>query len=218
MNKESQRKQWIKTGAIGGLLGGGLYFAAAFIPMPDLLVYISAFAFGPLLAIGCTGLYYFLSATDESPRLQIAVVSAIAGGITLLLMLTVQQSVFSVIEKTPATSSAEIKTVGERINKGLNNVQLGMDIAWDVLICTATILFGYSMMKKTGFWRIIGFIGLALGFLLLGFNMYYFPKPPDSVGSIDWGPFVAIWYLVVSIILLTKKGLLSTSTLSANKT
>jgi hypothetical protein len=205
MNKEKYRTQWIKTGCICGMLGGCLYFVAAFIPMPDLLVYIAAFAFGPLLAIGCTGLYYFLSATDESPRLQIAVVSAIAGGIMLLLMLTVQQSVFSVLEKTPAESTAEIKAVGERINKGLNNIQLGMDIAWDVLICIATILFSYSMVKRKDFWKIIGFIGLALGFLLLGFNLYYFPKPPDSVGSIDWGPFVAIWYLAVSIILLTKK-------------
>jgi hypothetical protein len=205
MTKENFRNLWIKTGGICGLLGGCLYFAAAFIPMPDLLVYIAAFAFGPLLAIGCTGLYYFLSASDESPRLQIAAVSAIAGGITLLLMLTVQQSIFSVMEKTPATSSAEIKAVGERINNGLNNVQLGMDIAWDVLICTATILFSYSMIKKTGFWKIFGFIGLVLGLLLLGFNLYYFPKPPDSVGSIDWGPFVAIWYLAVSVILLTKK-------------
>lgn len=205
MNKENHRKQWIKTGAICGLLGGCLYFAAAFIPMPDLLVYITAFAFGPLLAIGCTGLYYFLSANDESPRLQIAVVSAIAGGITLLLMLTVQQAVFSVLEKTPAAGSEDIKAVSERINKGLNNVQLGMDIAWDVLICTATILFGYSMIKRKDFWKIIGFIGLALGLLLLAFNLYYFPKPPDSVGSIDWGPFVAIWYLVVSVLLLTKK-------------
>jgi hypothetical protein len=67
MNKETHRALWIKTGCICGLAGGLLYFAAAFIPMPDLLVYIAAFAFGPLLAIGCTGLYYFLSANDESP-------------------------------------------------------------------------------------------------------------------------------------------------------
>jgi purine-cytosine permease-like protein len=110
-----------------------------------------------------------------------------------------------VLEKTPANSSEEIKAVSERINKGLNNVQLGMDITWDVLICTATILFSYSMIKKTGSWKIVGFIGLALGLLLLSFNLYYFPKPPESVGSIDWGPFVAIWYLAVSVILLTKK-------------
>ena len=211
MNKENNRNLWIKTGAICGLLSGGLYFASAFIPMPDKLVYIAAFAFGPLLAIGCTGLYYFLSATDESPRLQIAVVSAIAGGVTLLLMLTVQQSIFSVLEKTPAESSAEIKAVGERINKGLNNVQLGMDVAWDVLICTATILFGYSMIKRKGFWKIVGFIGLALGLLLLGFNLFYFPIPPADAGSIDWGPFVAIWYLALSLILLSRRGLLTRS-------
>jgi hypothetical protein len=90
-------------------------------------------------------------------------------------MLTVQLSVFSVLEKTPADSSAEIKAVGERINKGLNNIQLGMDIAWDVLICTATILFSDSMIKRKDFWKMVGFIGLTPGLLLLGFNLYYFP-------------------------------------------
>jgi hypothetical protein len=206
MNTEKQRNAWIKTGGICGLLGGCMYFAAAFLTMPDLLVYIAAFGFGPMLAIGCTGIYYFLSADDSSPRLQIAVTCAIAGGITLLLMLTVQQSIFETIEKTPENSSAEILAVGKRINKGLNSIHYGLDIAWDVLISLATILFGYSMIKKTGLWKIAGFIGLALGLLLLVFNLYHFPKPPESVGSIDWGPFVALWYLAVfAIIMQTKK-------------
>lgn len=206
MNKETQLNTWIKTGAICGLLGGCMYFAAAFLTMPDLLVYIAAFGFGPMLAIGCTGIYYFLSAGDSSPRLQIAVVSAIAGGITLLLMLTVQQSIFSMIEKTPEGSSAEIITIGKRINKGLNSIHYGLDIAWDVLISIATILFGYSMIKKTALWKISGIIGLVSGLLLLAFNLYHFPTPPESAGSIDWGPFVAIWYLAVFvIIMLTRK-------------
>ncbi len=206
MNKETQLNTWIKTGAICGLLGGCMYFAAAFLTMPDLLVYIAAFGFGPMLAIGCTGIYYFLSAGDSSPRLQIAVVSAIAGGITLLLMLTVQQSIFSMIEKTPEGSSAEIINIGKRINKGLNSIHYGLDIAWDVLISIATILFGYSMIKKTALWKISGIIGLASGLLLLAFNLYHFPTPPESAGSIDWGPFVAIWYLAVFVIMmLTRK-------------
>ena len=205
MNKENQQNAWIKTGSICGLLGGCMYFAAAFLTMPDLLVYIAAFGFGPLLAIGCTGIYYFLSDGDSSPRLQIAVVSAIAGGITLLLMLTVHQSIFSMTEKTPDNSSAEIMAVGKRMNKGLNSIHYGLDIAWDVLISVATILFGYSMTKKTALWKIAGFIGLALGLLLLAFNLYHFPIPPESAGSIDWGPFTAMWYLFIFILLLTRK-------------
>ena len=86
-----------------------------------------------------------------------------------------------------------------------------MDVAWDVLICTATILFGYSMIKRKGFWKIVGFIGSALGLLLLGFNLFYFPIPPADAGSIDWGPFVAIWYLALSLILLSRRGLLTRS-------
>jgi uncharacterized membrane protein YedE/YeeE len=204
MNRKPNHIQWIKTGAICGLLGAVVYFGAAFAPLPDLLVYIFAFAFGPLLAIGCAGIYYFLSIQDNSPRLQIAVVSAVAGGITLLIMLTVQQSIFGILEENKKTGLID-QVVQKNINNGLNSIHWGLDIAWDILISVATILFGYSMFKRTGIWKWLGLLGLLLGLLLLSFNLYFFPHPPASFDSIDWGPFVALWYIIVFITLLASK-------------
>ena len=188
---------WIKTGSICGLLGMLLYFAAAFIPMPPLGTYIAAFAFGPLLAIGCAGLFYYLTESDYSPRVMIATISGVAAGVILLLMLTVQQSSFAVMTKYATAGIAEINAGQKYITDGLNSIHFGMDIAWDILISIATILFGYSLTKKTLYWKILGIAGSALGLLLLSFNLYHFPTPPESVGSLDWGPFVAIWYIVL---------------------
>jgi hypothetical protein len=202
---------WMKTGSICGLLSMLVYFAAAFIPMPPVLSYATAFAIGPLLAIGCAGLFYFLIHDDYSPRVMIAMVSGVAASIFLLLMLTVQQSSFAIMDKSAdADAGVEIKAGQKYITDGLNSVHFGMDIAWDVLISIATILFGYSLTKKNLYWKILGIVGSILGLLLLSFNIYHFPNPPESVQSVDWGPFVAIWYIllfssVVSVFVRKKK-------------
>lgn len=205
MKDQQLVSQWIKTGAICGILGGSFYFTAAFLPMPDMLVYIAAFGFGPLLAIACTGLFYFLSDGDKSPRLQIALVSAIAGCVLLVAMLTVQQSIFVSLKGFSQATDEIGKTARTQLGAGLNSVQLGLDVAWDIFISIAVILFSYSMFKKSLLWKIVGSVGLVLGLLLLFFNLYYFPTPPIDVDSIDWGPFVAIWLLIVFIFLLTVK-------------
>jgi hypothetical protein len=77
-----------------------------------------------------------------------------------------------------------------------------MDVAWDVLISAAVILFGIGMLSHERFGRIFGSAGIILGALLLVFNLWYFPSPPAAAGSIDWGPAVALWLLIVSLQLL----------------
>jgi hypothetical protein len=201
----SIRLQWIKTGAIAGVIGIVCYFAAAFMPLPDSVSYLAAFAFGPLLAVGLSGLYFFLSATDKSPRVTIAWVSAIAGGVVLLIMLTVQQSLFNTILKAKdSLKNADTNTVAF-VKEGLNSIHFGMDIAWDILICTSTILFGFTMLRKPGIWKAAGAAGIVSGMLLIGFNLYFFPDPPESVGSIDFGPLVALWLAGLFILLLIKR-------------
>lgn len=193
-------KSWIKTGGICGLLGGCSYFLAAFVEMPHFFTYMFAFAFAPLLGVGCTGLFYFLAQKDGAPRLRIAWVSAIAGCLLLLAMLTVQQSIFSTIQQFPKRGDGSVST---EFIAGLDSIQLGLDVAWDIMISISLILFCYSMMRQSLFWKITGVIGLILGLLLLFFNLYYFPTPPAEANSIDWGPLVALWLLFVFAMLLT---------------
>lgn len=204
MNNSTELKvTWIKTGGICGVASIVTYLLAAFAPLPDTLSYAAAFAFGPLVAIGAWGLYHGLALHRDSPLPQIATMFAIAGGVTVLLMLTTQQSIFGVMaaamEKSnePATKAAY-----EQIEHGLNSIHWGLDVAWHVLISVAVILFGVSMLKHPRFGKIFGALGIILGSLLLGFNLYHFPTPPASVDSIDWGPFVALWMAAAFVLLL----------------
>lgn len=193
---DSFTRDWIRTGATCGLLSVASYLGAAFLPLPDTLAYAAAFAFGPLLAVGCTGLYHCLAESRRTPLLQIAAAAAVAGGVTVLLMLTVQQSIFA------ARLAADGAAGAAPLGAGLNAVHLGLDVAWDVLIGLAVVLFGLAMVGHPQFGGVVGATGSALGVLLVVFNLWYFPEPPGSAGSIDWGPFVALWLLGVFGMLL----------------
>lgn len=203
MNKPLQQKlSWIRVGGSCGLAGIALYLAAAFAPLPDMLGYAAAFGFGPLLAVSAIGLYHCLALRRDGPLVQIATLLAIAGGITVLIMLTTQQAIFSLMQKAVVQAGEpSAQEVYKKISTSLNAVHLGLDVAWDVLIAAAVILFGLSMLKHPAFGMIVGGLGILLGSLLLVFNLHYFPTPPASAESIDWGPFVALWFVVVFVML-----------------
>ena len=191
---------WIRTGGVCGLLGIASYLAAAFAPLPDVAAYAAAFAFGPLLAVGLAGARHLLVLERPGPLVDVAALFGVAAGFTVLAMLTVQQAIFG-------RSAAAIAAAGEtpdaqvlrQVRDGLNSVHLGLDVAWDVLIATSVLLFGLAMLRHPRFGHVLGGLGVALGALLLGFNLWFFPTPPASAGSIDWGPFVALWSLAVFV-------------------
>ena len=190
-------------GGICGILGIASYLAAAFAPLPDFLGYVAAFAFGPLVSISSVGLYHWLADGRRTPLLQIATGFGIAAGVTLLIMLTTQQAIFGV-QKARIASANEPSAVEtyRKVSEGLNAVHYGIDVAWDVLIASAVILFGIAMMRHNLFLKVFGAVGVVIGLLLLSFNLWYFPTPPGGAGSIDWGPLTALWMLVSFVILL----------------
>ena len=198
-NQISTSIQWMKTGAICGLAGIVAYLLAAFVPMPDFISYLAAFAFGPLLSVAFLGLYHAIALYKKTPLLQIGTLLSVAGGITVLIMLCVQQSIFVTLKQMKAESSPDVYS---KLSDGLNSVQLGLDVAWDVLIASGTILVAITMLTHPRFGKIVGGVGFILGLLLLIFNIYYFPTPPADARSIDWGPFVALWYGIVSVMTL----------------
>lgn len=186
---------WMRVGGWGGLAGIAAYLAAAFAPLPDLAGYACAFAFGPLVAVGALGLRQALSLHRRSPVVDLAAVFAVGAGFTVLAMLTVQQAIFAKVFGAGAEVEAQLRA-------GLNAVHFGLDVAWDVLIGAATVLLGWAMLGHPRFGRVLGSLGIILGGLLLGFNLGYFPTPPDAAGSIDWGPFVALWMVATNVLLL----------------
>lgn len=191
-------RSWMRVGAACGLTGGLAYALAAFAPLPDVLGYAAAFAFGPLLALGLVGLYHGLATAGRGPLLQSALILGVAGGMTVLIMLTVQQAVFALMgDAIAGAADPAAADVYRRVREGGNAVQLGLDVAWDVMIGASVVLFAIAMLRHPAFGRVVGGIGILLGLLLLAFNLHYFPVPPADAESIDWGPFVALWMMAV---------------------
>ncbi|MBK7144664.1 MAG: hypothetical protein IPH76_05455 [Xanthomonadales bacterium] len=205
MSAMTNETTWARIGGASGTLAILGYLAAAFVPMPDVLTLTTAFAFGPLLAVGAVGLHRGIARWRGSALTQIAAGFAVAGGATVLIMLSVQQAIFVTLADLRGSAGSE-PAVGMQGVEALGHaVHLGIDVAWDVLISTAVALFSAAMCRRGGWSRVMGLTGLALGLLLLGFNLWFFPEPPVSVESIDWGPFVALWLLAVFVALGSRR-------------
>lgn len=82
---------------------------------------------------------------------------------------------------------------------GVNRVQLGLDVAFDIFVTISWILFGLNIAKSPRFSKILGYIGCLLALGLLTLNLYTFPNPPADSGLFDLGPFLALWIFVVYI-------------------
>jgi hypothetical protein len=54
------------------------------------------------------------------------------------------------------------------------------------------------MWKHPVYRKILPVTGVLVAVLLFTFNMASFPVPPSEAGSIDFGPFVALWYLALA--------------------
>ena len=66
------RQSWGRIASICGLAGVLCYFMAAFLPLPDAVTRLLAFAFGPLLSASFFGIYRFMAMERDSATLQLA--------------------------------------------------------------------------------------------------------------------------------------------------
>jgi len=186
---------WVRIGPVAGVLAIAAYFAAAMANLPYHVALVLAFSMGPLLSVAFMGFYHFLRAHRNSAALQTATVFGVIAGTLVNLMLVVQQSLFMSI---PSATRAALGSAWT----GLNMVQLGMDISWDIYISVATILLGVVLWKHPRFGMVLGGITVFAGLLLLVLNLWTFPTPPGESGLFDVGPFVGLWFVVLSVRML----------------
>jgi hypothetical protein len=210
--RELDRRMAI-AGAISGLAGVMAYFGAAFLPavlpIPDGMVLVLAFAFGPLLGLSFLGLFHALSAGNDGPALRFGVVLGILAGATVTTMLVVQVGNNIFLDQQLAEADAEVlKESARLVHRAVNRVQMLIDVAWDVFICGAGFLIGYSMLRHPSFGRILGGTGMVASAALLYLNLDTFPRGPAYAGSVDLGPLLAVWFLIVyvRVLWLTRAG------------
>jgi hypothetical protein len=204
----SQSNSWVRLASITGLASIVCYFAAAFLPLPDILARLLVFAFGPLLCVSFLGLYRYMSVDSGGPVLQVACLFGIIAGVLVTTMLVLQVGNNMVqsdmlAEADSDTSKEALRTAGRAVNR----VQYLLDVVWDIFICVSTILLGIVLWSHRRFGKIWGGIGFMAGFALLVLNLRSFPYPPAEAGSVDLGPLVALWMLGVfaRLLLLIRK-------------
>jgi hypothetical protein len=191
---------WVKFGAIAGILACVIYPLMIAVEMPRLLTVACAAAFGPLLSLASVGIYHLLKIHQKTVTAQIAAGANVIAGSIVNMMLIVQLAIsYSLEEYVQNAADTATKATLEWVGKVVDKVQLGLDVSWDVFISIGTLLFALNMLNHPRFGKILGSIGALLAILLLGFNLYSFPIPPANANLIDFGPFVGLWYLVVSI-------------------
>jgi hypothetical protein len=197
---------WAGITAISGIVGIVAYAgtsAASHSTSPVIAVPL-LFAFALGITVSGIGLYYILGGATGPRMALIAAVANVIAAAQLLAMLTIQISVYSVVQQPDAALKA---------------VWWGLDVAWDLYVGTGTILFALCMFGRRGLGVWFALPGLLISGLFLIFNIATFPKPPDTAGLVDLGPLIGLWYLViyvrlgVSSVLLERQHRRSTASL-----
>ncbi len=198
-------KQWHRLTVYCGISAFTSYFLVAFAPFPEKISLFLAFAFGPLFMLSSVGLFYLLKHWKDSINLRIAVLFNTVATAMLTMMIVVQLTSQDFHQKYKLADRGSVSEEQLKwIFKEVNSVQLGMDLAWDIFISIGTFFFALVMFNHPKMNKVISILGLIFSALLMGFNLTYFPEPPGEVGSVDFGPFVAIWYLVLMLWLAIK--------------
>ena len=200
MNKSSNYYQIEKIGGISGIVSIIFYVSAVLIPMPDAIPRLMAFTFPLLWIISYMALYHFLKKEKHTPTLEIAYIFGVIGAAIACSFLVIQQANFIWHnEAMEVAKTDEAKALLKAAFRAVNRVQAGLDVAFDIFITIATILFGINMARSSKLPSFLGIVMSIIAGTLLVLNMITFPVGPAEAGLIDVGPFLGIWMMVVYI-------------------
>lgn len=190
---------WIGSG-IAGVAGVACYILAIAIPWPSTqlgtstsLIVVSAW---PILSIVYTyGLCSFVAAERDSAANRLAFVLSVAAFTMVLAMIVVQLAVGASIGEI----TRELDVPAARaLKRGLNMVDLGLDVAWDMLIGATLIFSGAAIRKRRGLGPGWGIPSMVLGAALIVLNAATFPWPPGEHGLFDIGPFIGLFVMALA--------------------
>jgi len=175
------------------------YISAIALPWPETqlgtstaLVVVSAW---PILSIVYSyGLYSFVAAESESTANRLSLVFAVAAFTTVLAMIVVQLAVGAGMGEIGQGLDEQTT---KALRRGLRMVDLGLDVAWDMLIGTALIFSGAAIRRRSGLGLGWAIPSVALGIALIVLNAATFPWPPGDRGLIDIGPFIGLFVMLL---------------------
>jgi hypothetical protein len=187
----------------GGLAGAAsvvAYLLAIAVPWPGTQLGTSAgllvAAAFPILGIVYSyALCSFVAAERDGAANRLGLIFAVAGFSTLLAMLLVQLAVGAGIGEFTRDLDAE---TARALRRGLRLVDMGLDVAWDLLMSTGLVFWGVAIRERRGFGPGWGIPLVILGLGLIGLNAATFPWPPGDHGLVDLGPVAGLFMLALA--------------------
>lgn len=159
----------------------------------------------PVLSIVYSyGLYHYVAVEQESTANRLSFVFVALAFTTVLAMIIVQLAIGAGL---PEFTQGLDESTARALRRGLRLVDLGLDVAWDMLIGTALIFSGLAIRVRRGLGLWWGITSVLLGAALILLNASTFPWPPGDRGLFDIGPFIGVFvmFLAARLAWLGKK-------------
>lgn len=189
----------IKFCSISGVLGAIVYPLMISTHGYNWWNFLFEMSFGPLFMLSNIGLYLFIKKHGDSFFNLLAVLFNVLAGSSVLLMLSVQKSVFSLGRNMKYEATDVSQSIYRSSFQVGNLTQLGLDFYFDVLVSIGTVFLALAIKKQDYFPKWFSWFGLFIGAGGLIVNTSKFPIPPADTELFDPGPFYAVFLSILLV-------------------
>jgi hypothetical protein len=195
---------WARAGVGFGFLAVVSYALISSLDVPLAGALVLASVFGPSLAIASMGLYRILRLRVRTVSLDVGVGSNVAAGVAVTLMLFAQLGLKQWFDRHVSAGSFDVSAAVSGADlETAKGIYLGLDVAWDLFLAIGSSLLAWNMRHHPRFGHSFAWSGIAIASALLVLNLFAFPEPPGDAGSVDLGPLIGLWYLAVTVRMVT---------------
>ncbi|MFQ5552031.1 MAG: hypothetical protein ACE5FJ_12430 [Gemmatimonadales bacterium] len=189
---------WAKLAIWTGFGAAFAYFFSVVLkPFPVSFSQVLFFAGGPFWVVSATAFYGALRDTSREVWLVAGTVLGVVAGAMVNVMAVVQSTQFTVLARQIAAAPDEAtREMLTRILWGVNVVQSGLDVSWDIFASVATVCLGAALLGHPRYGRVFPILGIGAAAGALTLNLWTFPTAPAEAGLVGLGPAVGLWYAV----------------------
>lgn len=194
------QKSLVKTAIGAGIALAVMYPARTFLRLPDALEVAFFIYFGPLLVVAFVGLYPYLARPQVSVAAILGTVFGVIAGVCNTLFSVVQMNnLHYIFNYMRAADSPAAKQAWQDILNGVFTVQNGINYAGDLFLDCTVFLYAAVMWRHPKFGKVFSILGITAAGLHFVMKAYTFPEPPSEAGLFDAGPFVSVWFGLVTL-------------------
>ena len=188
-------RRWILITRVAGVCALLFYFLVpVFHVLPLFIGRWVFFMIGPSIALATFALLQACRQREEDIARTIGLWAVMISGVFEHAMAVIQDGNFTTMrDRIAEAEDAVVRQTETAVLWGVNNVQLSLDICFDIWISGGALVLALGLALKPKR-RWFGLLGLAVAAFTIGMNVWKYPAPPAEVGGIDGGPFLAAWF------------------------